>query len=115
KRTWVVPSHRWPSAGTSNNSTPRQWPKPRNPMNTTDFLWKAQLEHWPKSIRLTPQEVIQWATKEPQRRRPIQLLITIQYEHGVFYRIPYTDHRGEPQEYRGFRFGPEGHEYLSFY
>ena len=80
-------------------------------------LWEAQIRHWPKSIRLSPEEVIEWAFNNPSRCNSV--LMTIQYPTGVFYKIPYSYTSGDrgPDvhgEYRGFRFGILGSQYLSF-
>jgi len=80
-------------------------------------LWEAQLHHWPKSIRLTPGEVLDWAYNNLPRCNSV--LMSLQHPAGVWYRIPYSyptldngpDIKGD---YRGFRFGIQGHEYLSF-
>lgn len=70
-------------------------------------LIAAQMENWPASVILTPQEVIEWAHNNLTRAN--QVMMAIQYPQGVWYRIPHA--RGE---YRGFRFGVDGPEYLSF-
>lgn len=77
---------------------------------TTEQLWAVQLEEFPNSIRLEPGEVIEWAFNN--HRRCNSVLMSIQYPIGVFYRIPIKFSPGE--EFRGFRFGLEGREYLGF-
>lgn len=82
---------------------------------THDELWKAQLAHWPDSIELTADEMIDWAyagtTEGEQSRRFRVLALTLQCEERVFYRtcLPAPGKRS----YIGCRYGVEGSEYMS--
>lgn len=75
-------------------------------------IWDAQLREFPGSVRLTPVEVFAWCdaapTTEGRLGRYMQVSMAIQYPSYVFYLIEGTN-------YRGFRFGTDGSEYMSMY
>lgn len=75
-------------------------------------LWAAQMREWPGSVRLTPSDVFRWCDAAPnagaKASRYAQVAMAIQYPTVVWYRI-------EDTEYRGFRFGYLGHQYMSMY
>lgn len=75
-------------------------------------LWAAQLEQYPDSVRLKTYEVFKWCDEpqDPQTRayRYSQVALAIQYPQVVWYRI-------EGTTYRGFRYGVQGHKYVSLY
>jgi hypothetical protein len=77
-----------------------------------DALWEAQVSQYPKSVRMSIEEVYAWCdeakTGTALHNRYIQISMALQYHVVVFYRIEGTD-------YRGFRFGTEPHEYMSMY
>lgn len=76
-------------------------------------LIEAQMREWPDSVILTLPEVYKWCDQvgvsvNERLRRYAQISMALQYPHFVFYRI-------EGTTFRGFRYGTEGHEYMSFY
>ena len=76
-------------------------------------LWEAQVQEYPKSVRLTIAEVYRWCDEqsdntEKRLQRYMQVALALQCPSVVFYRI-----EGTP--YRGFRFGLHGSEYMSIY
>lgn len=84
-------------------------------------LWFRQIELYPTSIRITPQDVIEWALEDrapwgvtyeqAQLRRLRAIAMALQYPVGVWYRIPAI--AGTPHKVTGYRFGFDGPEYLS--
>lgn len=86
---------------------------------TTQDLWQAQLREWPDSVRMTPQQVQQWAergaTLADRCRRLLAISMALQYPVHVWYLTapPATLAFGpHPGVHMGCRFGVEGHEYL---
>ena len=75
-------------------------------------LWQAQLVFWPDSVRLTVYEVFEWceagANTAEKMSRYMQMSSALRSPNVVFYRI-------EGTEYRGFRYGLHGAEYVSMY
>ena len=78
-------------------------------MPNEEELWAAQLQHWPDSVKLTPDEVIAWAWDRQDRCRTV--LLSISKPTVVWYRTPNAFGTFN-MEYRGFRYGIEGHEYM---
>lgn len=84
---------------------------------TTEELWEAQLREWPNSEQITVQDAFKWAdagkTVEAKLSRYMQLSMALQYPCVIYYRMDApTSYNGE---FRGIRFGMEGHEYMSLY
>ena len=75
-------------------------------MNEQD-LWDAQLREFPDSVRVTPGEVVMWA--QANLARATSVLVTIDHPPGIYYRITH-----EHGEWRGYRYGVKGEEYVSF-
>jgi hypothetical protein len=80
------------------------------PSFTNEQLWHAQLEFWPNSIELTPQEILHWvfAAKSPEQRcsRALTVCMAIQHPTVLWYR---THTYGEI----GCRYGINGPDYIS--
>jgi hypothetical protein len=77
-----------------------------------DKLWESQIREHPKSVRMYINEVYAWCdeakTATALHNRYIQISMALQFNVVVFYRIEGTN-------YRGFRFGADGSEYMSLY
>lgn len=75
-------------------------------------LIDAQLREWPASQILTIQDVYSWCDESPYVQTKLyryqQIAMALQYTNVVWYHIEGTN-------YRGFRFGTEGSEYMSLY
>ena len=80
-------------------------------MTSKTKLWAAQTREYPDSVRLTPAQVLEWAssgTYDEQHRKTRSISMAIQYPNVVWYEIPGTT-------YRGFRYGERGEQYASIY
>lgn len=81
-------------------------------MPSREELIEAQMREYPNSVILTPIEVFRWCDEFPditlKYLRYVEISMAIQYERVIFYRI-------EGTKYRGFRFGVQGHEYMSLH
>jgi len=77
-----------------------------------DALWETQIREYPKSVRMSIEEVYAWCneakTGTTLHNRYIQISMALQYPVVVFYRI-------EGTKFRGFRYGVDGSEYMSLY
>lgn len=75
------------------------------------YLWATQLEEFPTSRRMSIQEVYEWADKPmdaaKRAARWSGIALAMQYPVVVFYGL------GDSHRLRGFRFGTDGHEYMS--
>ena len=75
-------------------------------------LWDVQMREFPNSTRLTIHDMYKWCddakNTEQQLSRYMQISMALQYPVHVFYRI-------EGTRYMGFRFGLDGHQYMSLY
>jgi hypothetical protein len=77
-----------------------------------DELWQAQLKFWPNSVRMSLKEVYAWCG-EPYENlwrsaRWSGVALALQYPAVVFYKLSPKD-----TGLRGFRYGVNGHEYMS--
>ena len=75
-------------------------------------LWRVQLQEYPDSVRLTPSEAFRkWCGDEKgniNNNHTLALFaMSACYEGGVFYEC------GEGRKWHGYRYGTDGHEYLS--
>ena len=74
-------------------------------------LWAVQRREFPDSVRIEPHEALMWCddaeTTHDRMRRYMSVAETVNYPGGIFYYIAAT-------AYRGYRFGPEPEQYLSF-
>jgi len=93
------------------------YPKPREckeleevAMPTREQLIGMQMQLYPQSIIITPQDVIEWCDSgDTMKRREIRyrlVTLAIQYDVCVWYRFP--DH-----EVTGCRYGLDGPDYIS--
>lgn len=81
-------------------------------MKSKIALWKAQVAEYPRSVRMSVQDMYEWCdtatTVEDMLSRYRQISMAMQYPSYVFYRI-------EGTTFMGFRFGTDGCEYMSLY
>ncbi len=87
-------------------------------MTRYEELVELQMKEYPKSIILTPQEVITWCfdaealydadSAHKIRLRMGAVVMTIQWPEGVWYR--FEDLKAPVM---GYRYGAEPHEYVS--
>lgn len=76
-----------------------------------EYLWATQLEEYPTSRRMDMQDVYAWCDKGKtdanKRARYAAVALALQWPVGVFYGL------GDRCCVRGFRYGTDGHEYMS--
>lgn len=76
-----------------------------------DDLWRAQLEFWPNSVRLSLNDMYNWCAEGSLAVRSMRwsaLALALQYPTVVFYRT-----NSDPAAPMGFRFGIYGADYAS--
>jgi hypothetical protein len=76
-----------------------------------DLLWEVQKEEWPTSKYMTLPQVYAWCdrakTAEGKAQRYMGISMALQYPVFVFYGL------GDDVNVRGFRYGLDGHHYMS--
>jgi hypothetical protein len=75
------------------------------------YLWATQMEEFPSSRKMDIQDVFAWCDRahNPTLRanRYAAVALALQWPVGVFYGL------GDSYNVRGFRYGTDGHEYMS--
>ena len=84
-------------------------------MHSLKNLWKAQLELYPQSERISIQEMYRWANEAPTIERKLarwkMIALAMQKSRWIFYR---TGAKGQ-QHFIGCRYGVKASQYVSNY
>lgn len=93
----------------NHEANQRHWLNKR--MEWECCLWATQMEEYPNSKRMSVDEVLTWCDRphDPTLRanRHAAVALALQFPVVIFYGL------GDTYKLRGFRYGTDGHEYMS--